>query len=305
MQVSLLYCGQPFLVWGMATLPLFHLFSAGEHTDRWNRRYLFTEDCVREMAECYDPARYAAPILLGHDSGECGGYLGETIFFHGHLCGVPAMPLPESFSQAAVGRGVSVELFTPDCPDNPVPGAWGISHVALEPYGETALELLPPQFRRAEEAGKPRFLHGLYGGVEEERETAEVRDLRRRLRQMEVRQRLEGLAGKDLRLPPRLLSGWEAILVAVDDLAAAAPPQFRRGGDVVDMILRELGNLPVLARTEEVSAGEQQSPQFRKPVRSPTVEELAAYVEREREAGRPCSVSEAYKRLTSGGGLDV
>jgi len=120
-----------------------HLFRAGKHTDRYGREYIFSPDAVREMAQSYNPERYKAPLQIDHEGRLIGGYLLEAATVGEHLVGVPSEVAP-SFAKAAIGRQISLQLFTPEASDNPVPGAWGIAHVALVKEG--AIDLLPPAF---------------------------------------------------------------------------------------------------------------------------------------------------------------
>jgi hypothetical protein len=125
-----------------------HLFKSGEHSDRYGRVYTFSLDDVREMGDSYNPETYTAPIQIDHEGTLIGGKLLEAGAVGGHLMGIPSEIMP-AFAKQAAGKQISLQLFTPDATDNPSPGHWGISHVAL--VDEGAIKLLPPSFSAPDE----------------------------------------------------------------------------------------------------------------------------------------------------------
>ena len=107
---------------------MIEIFRAGDHKGK-----TYTEEQVREIAESYDRTRHEAPFLVNHDETKPNqGLVKAVIALGGRLFAIPHKVVSEFAESVNSGRTpkISVRLYHPDDPANPVPTKWGLRHVA-------------------------------------------------------------------------------------------------------------------------------------------------------------------------------
>lgn len=112
-----------------------HIFKAGKHTSAGGTTLEFSEDVLRAAAAAYDPAVHEAPIVVGHpkDNGPAYGWISALSYAEDGLHAAPAQ-LEESFAEnvrAGRFKKVSASFYTPEAPNNPVPGVYYLRHVGF------------------------------------------------------------------------------------------------------------------------------------------------------------------------------
>lgn len=109
------------------------ILKAGTHRDSQGRTYEFTPDALRQIADSYEPDRHVAPILVTHDETKPNKGLIDRVWVDGdRLLAEPRQVDPELAEQVNAGRWprLSAAIYLPDSPSNPVPGSYGLRHVA-------------------------------------------------------------------------------------------------------------------------------------------------------------------------------
>ncbi|GAC1468103.1 MAG: hypothetical protein PVSMB11_03720 [Desulfuromonadaceae bacterium] len=95
----------------------------------------FTEADLKATAAAYDPAVYAAPFVLGHPKHDSPafGKIGAANFAEGFLWGDPAQVDPAFAEMVKAGKfdKVSLSLYEPTSPNNPVPGVYYPRHLGF------------------------------------------------------------------------------------------------------------------------------------------------------------------------------
>lgn len=124
------------------------ILRAGIHQDSRKRTYTFGLDELRQIAESYDPSRHAAPILVTHDENQPNKGLVERVWVEGdRLLAEPRqvdLELVESVNSGRWPR-LSAAIYLPDSPANPVPGSYGLRHLAVVQI-PAIKGLRPPEF---------------------------------------------------------------------------------------------------------------------------------------------------------------
>jgi hypothetical protein len=109
------------------------ILRAGTHRDSKGNTYSFGTDALRQIAESYQPDRHVAPILVTHDETRPNKGLIDRVWVDGdRLLAEPKQVDPELAEQVNAGRWprLSAAIYLPDSPANPVPGSYGLRHVA-------------------------------------------------------------------------------------------------------------------------------------------------------------------------------
>jgi hypothetical protein len=109
------------------------ILRAGTHRDSQGRTYSFTLDALQQIANSYQPDRHVAPILVTHDETKPNKGLIDRVWVEGdRLLAEPRQVDPELAEQVNAGRWpkLSAAIYLPDSPANPVPGSYGLRHVA-------------------------------------------------------------------------------------------------------------------------------------------------------------------------------
>ena len=112
-----------------------HVFKAGKHVGDDGKTYEFSEAAVREMAETYDPALLDAPLVVGHPqtNDPAYGWARSAMLDGGDLYVEPHQVDP-AFAELVNKKhykNISLSVYMPDSPGNPVPGKHYIRHIGF------------------------------------------------------------------------------------------------------------------------------------------------------------------------------
>lgn len=125
-----------------------HIFKAGLHTSGNGITRAYTRDELAAMAAAYDPARFAAPLVVGHpqDNAPAYGWVARLVAEGDDLFAeVDAIdPLLVDAIRVGMYRKISASLYLPDSPANPVPGGLYLRHVGLLGGAAPAVKGLAP-----------------------------------------------------------------------------------------------------------------------------------------------------------------
>lgn len=113
---------------------MLQIFKAGKQTDNRNVTREYTVEQLHEIADSYDFKKHRAPILTGHNENQPNkGLIASLKVIGDKLFAIPRNVLAEF--KESVNReewaGLSPRLYHPDDPSNPVPGKWGLRHLAF------------------------------------------------------------------------------------------------------------------------------------------------------------------------------
>lgn len=114
-------------------MQLVEIFRAGTHLDSAGVSRSFTEADLDQMASSYDPAKHAAPLLVGHDESRANMGLVDRVARIGSSLYAQARDVSAEFKAAVNQRrlpALSAALYHPDDQRNPSPGNWALRHVA-------------------------------------------------------------------------------------------------------------------------------------------------------------------------------
>ncbi|WP_019500837.1 hypothetical protein [Pseudanabaena sp. PCC 6802] len=132
---------------------MLEIIRAGKHVDSRGVERTFTAADIQEMAATYDRNRHEAPILIGHDESKPNQGLVKAVFAVGEkLYALPHRVVTEFAEAVNAGRypKLSARLYAPSDKANPVPGKWGIRHLAaVQIPGVKGME--SPSFTEGEE----------------------------------------------------------------------------------------------------------------------------------------------------------
>jgi hypothetical protein len=120
----------------------------GPVPDSQGRLHNITLDWLNQIAGAYQPKRHVAPILVTHDETKPNKGLIDRVWVEGdRLLAEPRQVDPELAEQVNAGRWprLSAAIYLPDSPANPVPGSYGLRHVALVQI-PAIKGMTPPQF---------------------------------------------------------------------------------------------------------------------------------------------------------------
>jgi hypothetical protein len=124
------------------------ILKAGTHRDSQGRTYSFSVDSLKQIADSYDSRRHVAPILVTHDETKPNKGLIDRVWVEGEsLLAEPTQVDPQLAEQVNAGRWprLSAAIYLPDSPANPVPGSYGLRHVATVQI-PAIKGMEPPQF---------------------------------------------------------------------------------------------------------------------------------------------------------------
>jgi hypothetical protein len=111
------------------------MLKPGKFTAMNGKVVSFTEADLKATAAAYNPEIHAAPFVIGHPKHDDPAYgrIGTAEFAEGFLMGAPDQVDP-AFAEA-VNSGkfnrVSLSLYEPDSPNNPVPGVYYPRHLGF------------------------------------------------------------------------------------------------------------------------------------------------------------------------------
>ena len=110
------------------------MLKPGTFTAMNGKSYTFTETDLEATAQAYDPVLFAAPLVKGHPAADAPAYgrLYE-VAFDTYLLGTPGKVDPAFREEVNAGRfdQVSLSLYPPDHPSNPVPGVYYPRHLGF------------------------------------------------------------------------------------------------------------------------------------------------------------------------------
>lgn len=111
------------------------IFKAGNHTSASGVALSFSESDLEATVRAYDPALHEAPIVIGHpkDNGPAYGWVSGLEYADGALVAKPSQVDPQFAEIVAAGRFKkrSASFYSPDSPQNPVPGVYYLRHVGF------------------------------------------------------------------------------------------------------------------------------------------------------------------------------
>ncbi len=124
------------------------IFKAGTHTDMSGQRLTFTEDDLKASVAAYDPALFAAPLVVGHPklNDPAYGWLASAAT-DGELMTGTAQDVDAEFAEMVNNKRfpkISTSFFHPNSPSNPKPGVWYIRHIGFLGAKAPAVKGLKP-----------------------------------------------------------------------------------------------------------------------------------------------------------------
>lgn len=138
-----------------------HIFKAGTHTAMSGATLAFTEADLTAMVNVYDPAVYQAPIVIGHPSTNdpAYGWVRALSTDAGQLYAEPEQVDPDFAELVNAGRykKISISVYQPDSPSNPMPGNYYLRHVGFLGAQAPAIKGLKPASFAATDAGVIEF----------------------------------------------------------------------------------------------------------------------------------------------------
>lgn len=118
-----------------ASLPRIHFFRPGRHTAMSGQAIEFSAADLAQAAAGYDPAKWQAPIVVGHPAIDAPayGWVKGIEDQGGELYAHPDQVEAQFAELVREGRykKVSAAWFTPQHPNNPTPGAWYLKHIGF------------------------------------------------------------------------------------------------------------------------------------------------------------------------------
>lgn len=118
----------------MAMKP-FKIFRPGKHRAACGTVVEFTEQQLKDCVRSYDPALYAAPLVIGHPQQEdrAYGWAAGLSYSDGHLWVSPEQVEPQfgELVESGAYRNRSASWYMPDHPNNPKPGTLYPKHIGF------------------------------------------------------------------------------------------------------------------------------------------------------------------------------
>lgn len=131
------------------------IFKPGRHTAMSGAVLDFTEADLSASAAAYDPAKHEAPLVVGHPRHDAPAYgWVKSLAFAEGLEAEPHQVDEQFAEMVASGRfkKISASWYTPDSPQNPVPGVYYLRHVGFLGAQPPAVKgLRAPEFADNEE----------------------------------------------------------------------------------------------------------------------------------------------------------
>lgn len=131
------------------------IFKPGRHTAMSGAVLEFSEADLQASARAYDPAKHEAPLVVGHPrhDGPAYGWVKSLSAGNG-LEAEPHQVNPDFAELVKSGafKKISASFYSPDSPQNPVPGVYYLRHVGFLGAQPPAVKgLRSPEFADAEE----------------------------------------------------------------------------------------------------------------------------------------------------------
>jgi len=113
----------------------FNFFKSGTHTSAGGTTLEFSEEHLKASAEAYDPSVHEAPLVIGHpqSNNPAFGWVKSVGFTEHNLFAEPQQVNAdfEEMVQEGAFKKVSASWYTPDSPNNPVPGVYYLRHIGF------------------------------------------------------------------------------------------------------------------------------------------------------------------------------
>lgn len=114
---------------------LLEIFKTGKRTDSKGREWDLNDSIIDEVVREYDPAIFAAPLVVGHPTMDAPayGWVGSLSLDNTILKAEPTDVEPQFAALVNEKRfpKISASFFTPEHPANPKPGKWYLQHVGF------------------------------------------------------------------------------------------------------------------------------------------------------------------------------
>ncbi len=131
------------------------IFKPGKHVAMSGATLSFSEADLAATAAAYDPAKHEAPLVVGHPKHDAPAYgWVKSLAFADGLDAEPHQVDPAFAEMVERGafKKISASFYTPDSPNNPVPGVYYIRHVGfLGAQPPSVKGLRNPEFADTEE----------------------------------------------------------------------------------------------------------------------------------------------------------
>lgn len=117
-----------------AAKPL-QIFKPGQHTAMNGARLNFSESDLQATVAAYNPELHEAPLVVGHPKHDLPayGWVQKLAFSEGGIDATPAEVNPDFADMVAAKafKKISASFYSPDAPQNPVPGVYYLRHVGF------------------------------------------------------------------------------------------------------------------------------------------------------------------------------
>ncbi|MGE4406050.1 peptidase [Pseudomonas sp.] len=137
------------------------IFKPGTHTAMNGRTIEFTEADLAAAVAAYDPAKYEAPLVVGHPKIDAPayGWVRGLDFADGVLRAEPHQVDVQFAEVVNAGRfkRISASFFLPEAPNNPAPGSYYLRHVGFLGAAAPAVQGLKAANFAAGEEGVVEF----------------------------------------------------------------------------------------------------------------------------------------------------
>lgn len=124
------------------------IFKSGTHTDMHGQKLTFSAEDLQASAEAYDPALFAAPLVVGHPklNDPAYGWV-KAVSSDGAILEAEPEKVEAQFAEMVNGGRfprISASFFHPQSPSNPKPGVWYLRHVGFLGAKAPAVKGLKP-----------------------------------------------------------------------------------------------------------------------------------------------------------------
>ena len=111
------------------------IFKAGKHTAMSGVALAFSDADIAATVAAYDPSKHEAPLVIGHPKTDdpAFGWVKSLQFSDGVLQAEPDQ-VDAAFAELVNDgkfKKISASFYTPDAPNNPVPGVYYLRHVGF------------------------------------------------------------------------------------------------------------------------------------------------------------------------------
>ncbi|OGA96473.1 MAG: hypothetical protein A3E79_04450 [Burkholderiales bacterium RIFCSPHIGHO2_12_FULL_61_11] len=124
------------------------VFRTGTHTDMSGRAWTFSGPDLDSIVECYSPGKHEAPAVIGHPANDQPAYAwARQLARDGEVLWVELRAVAAEFAdwvRQGFYKKISIALYHPEEPGNPVPGRWYLRHIGFLGAAPPAVKGLPP-----------------------------------------------------------------------------------------------------------------------------------------------------------------